>query len=331
MQEKIKVSVPLSVYELLRRDAENFLIVKPNGEPNLNALVNTLIVNFCEEFVAAEEAARERIRAALSSVPERYAAHALEDVMHALHETERDEGEGGRCVSLSFKPTRASEGTVLYIERVLLRNESLSSFYRRMFVDYTKRTRTVREQLIHRENYEILRQAVSRSRRVCLSSAGGYVHEAASVYAVAPAKDELYNYVLFHSGGENRTVRLAKIRTVTLLPDPAEIPAESAALFSRQIECGAQYPIAPTDNEPIRVRLTERGRELYRRIYLNRPTPIAIEGDEYIFHCSANQALYYFERFGSEALVLTPRSLGILLRNYYHFAAKRYRAIYGKE
>ena len=72
-------------------------------------------------------------------------------------------------------------------------------------------------------------------------------------------------------------------------------------------------------------------RELFEKIYLYRPIPITIEGDVYTFDCSANQVLYYFERFGSEALILSPKKLGIFMRNYYYFALKKYRSIYGKD
>ena len=62
-----------------------------------------------------------------------------------------------------------------------------------------------------------------------------------------------------------------------------------------------------------------------------RPVPVSVEGDIYTFDCSANQVLYYFERFGSEALILSPKRLGIFMRNYYYFALKKYRTIYGND
>ena len=165
----------------------------------------------------------------------------------------------------------------------------------------------------------------------CISLDNGQVYNEVSVYAVEPAKDELFNYVLCFSDKKNRTLRLAKIKTVSLLTKASGIPEESQAMFDRQIAAGAQYPIYSTDNEPIRVQLSAKGRELFEKIYLYRPIPVAIEGDVYIFNCSANQVLYYFERFGSEALILSPKKLGIFMRNYYYFALKKYRSIYGKD
>ena len=72
----------------------------------------------------------------------------------------------------------------------------------------------------------------------------------------------------------------------------------------------------------------KKGKRLFEKIYLYRPTPISIEENIYTFNCSANQLLYYFERFGENALILSPKKLGIFMRNYYYFALKKYKTIY---
>ena len=330
MTEKIKISVPERIYELLRKDAKDFRILKPSGEENLNAFINSLVVNFYEEFSADDESLRESIKGALSSIPEKYAREAFSDVMNAITKREKEENLG-KSVAISFKPTRVSEPVTLYIENVLLKNEALSSFYRRLFIAYSKKLKNEREKIIHKTNYELLNNAVKKELQVCISLDNGHVYNNVSVYAIEPAKDELFNYVLCFSDKKNRTLRLAKIKTVSLLAKSADIPEESRSMFARQIAAGAQYPIYSTDNEPIKVQLSAKGRELFEKIYLYRPTPIAIEGDVYIFECSANQVLYYFERFGSEALILSPKKLGIFMRNYYYFALKKYRSVYGKD
>ena len=219
----------------------------------------------------------------------------------------------------------------MYIENVLAKDEAISSFYRRLFIAYSKKPKNERERIIHKVNYELLSDAAKKGLEVCLSLDNGHVYNNTAVYAIEPAKDELFNYALCISGNKNRTFRLAKIKTVSLLTTNAEIPNEACDMFDRQIRAGAQYPIYSTDNEPIRVKLSAKGRELFDKIYLYRPTPTAIEGDVYVFDCSANQVLYYFERFGSEALILSPKKLGIFMRNYYYFALKKYRSIYGKD
>ena len=330
MTEKIKISVPDRIYELLRKDARDFRVLKPSGEENLNAFINSLVVNFYEEFSANDERLRESIKGALSAIPEKYAKEAFPEVMNAITKREKEENLG-KSVALSFKPTKSSESVTIYIENVLLKNEAISSFYRRLFIAYSKKLKNEREKIIHKQNYELLINAVKKELQVCISLDNGHVYNDVSVYAIESAKDELFNYVLCFSDKKNRTLRLAKIKTVSILAKNATIPEESQGMFNRQIACGAQYPIYSTDNEPIRVQLSAKGRELFDKIYLYRPIPMDIDGDVYIFNCSANQVLYYFERFGSEALILSPKKLGIFMRNYYYFALKKYRSIYGKD
>ena len=330
MTEKIKISVPERIYDLLRKDAKDFRVLKPSGEENLNAFINILVVNFYEEFSADDERLRESIKGALSAIQEKYAKEVFSEVMNAIVKREKEENLG-KSVALSFKPTKLSESVTIYIENVLLKNEAISSFYRRLFIAYSKKLKNEREKIIHKQNYELLINAVKKELQVCISLDNGHVYNDVSVYAIESAKDELFNYVLCFSDKKNRTLRLAKIKTVSILNKNATIPEESQGMFNRQIACGAQYPIYSTDNEPIRVQLSAKGRELFDKIYLYRPIPMDIDGDVYIFNCSANQVLYYFERFGSEALILSPKKLGIFMRNYYYFALKKYRSIYGKE
>ncbi len=331
MYEKIKVSVPARIYELLRKDAEDFRLLKPSGEANLNALVNALMMNFHRDFAADGEELRERIAHALSDLPPHRAQAALEEITQAIAGRERSAHEDGQSVPLSFKPTRASERVAVYIENVLLKNESLSSFYRRMFIAYARKTKNEREKIIHREAYDRLCRALERGVQVCISLENGRVYNGVSIYSVTPARDELFNYVLFYGDGKNVTVRLAKIKTVSLLREKSSIPVQSEQLFARQVRYGAQYPVYSSDDQPIRVRLTEKGRALFNKIYLYRPTPVKIEDDVYTFECSAGQALYYFERFGAEALILSPKRLGIFMRNYYHYALKKYRTLYSED
>ena len=330
MTEKIKISVPDRIYELLHKDAKDFRVLKPSGKENLNAFINSLVVNFYEEFSADDESLRESINGALSAIPEKYAKEAFYEVMNAISKRDKEENLG-KSVALSFKPTKLSESVTVYIENVLLKNEAVSSFYRRLFIAYSKKLKNEREKIIYKQNYEILINALKKGLQVCISLDNGHVYNDVSVYAIESAKDELFNYVLCFSDNKNRTFRLARIKTVSILVKGTEIPKESQSMFDRQIAAGAQYPIYSTDNEPIRVQLSRKGRELFDKIYLYRPIPTEIDGDIYTFNCSANQVLFYFSRFGSEALILSPKKLGIFMRNYYYFALKKYRSIYEKD
>jgi len=330
MYDKIKISVSEGIARLLKKDAEDFRVLKPKGDVNMNAFLNTLVMNYYEVFAADEREWRERLEEAFRAMPRNYAEIAYRETIKAMRERQKDTSDG-KNIAISFKPTKVSERVAVYIEEVLLDNESISSFYRRMFVSYAQKNKTEREKIIHKENYELLSQAARLGFAVCVMLETGEIYQDAAVYAIAPAKDEFFNYALLYSGKKNRTVRLSKLRSVSLLPKKMAIPEPNASLFARQVIAGAQYPMYSTDNEPIRVQLSSKGKKLFEKIYLYRPTPVSVEGDVYTFECSANQVLYYFERFGEEALILTPKRLGIFMRNYYYYALKKYRTRYDKE
>lgn len=328
MDEKIKISLSKNSLDVLKKDCVDFKIVKDNGQPNMNAFINTLIVNFYETFSASEETLHEDIKNALSIVPDYYKEKVFHDVVKVFAKKSEYTNAKKDTTTFSFKPTKISQKALLHIQHVLLQSESLSSFYRRMFLSYTQKTKNEREKIIHKENFELLQKAITRGVQVCVQLQSGVVINNLSVYSISPAKDELFNYVLAYDNKHNTTMRLASVKTVTLLSVSSNIPEENRILFQRQIACAAQYPMYNTDNEPIKVQLTEKGKKLFEKIYLYRPTPVSIEGDVYTFNCSANQLLYYFERFGESALILSPKKLGIFMRNYYHFALKKYKTIY---
>lgn len=330
MDEKIKISAPKSLYELLKKDCEDFKIIKSDGSPNMNAFLNVIVSNFYEEFAGTEEKLRDEVRKAVEIVPDRYRETVFLNTLKILTKKQSDR-ENRQSKVFSFKPTRNAERAVIYIENLLLQNESLSSYYRRLFTAYSQRTKNEREKVVFKENYCLLMKAIRKGVKVCISLTGDNVIKGASVYSVSAAKEELFNYVLFCNGKQNVTVRLASVKTVSLLAERSEIPEGNVVLFRRQVECAPQYPMYNTDREPIKVQLTEKGKELFKKIYLYRPTPVNTEGDIYTFNCSANQLLYYFERFGDSAIILSPKKLGIFMRNYYYFAYKKYKSLYSRD
>ncbi len=230
--------------------------------------------------------------------------------------------------TFSFKPTKVSEKVVLYIENILLKNESLSSFYRRLFISYTSKTKNIRELIIHKENYMQILKALKKQTKIAIKLKSGEFIKNASVYAISPSKDELFNYALVYFNKRNNTIRISTIEIVSILSEKSDIPQENQKFFDIQLNNAVQYTIYNTDSEPVKVQLTEKGKKLFEKIYLYRPTPTNIEGDIYTFNCSAQQILFYFERFGDSAMILSPKKLGIFMRNYYYYAYKAYKKLY---
>ena len=323
MDEKIKISIPKSVLDTLRSDCKNFNILKNDGSPNFNAFINTLILNYYETFSANEEALHDDIRKTLEFIPDRYKEDTFVNLVRIIAKKETafitDE-----TTTFSFKPTVSSEKATTFIKNVLLSSESLSSFYRRMFVSYVSKTQPQRELIIFRKNYELLLRSVKKGVRVFMMTRGGSPLSDASVYGVFSAKEELYNYVLSTDGRSLSTIRLANVKEVSLLTKSADISQETKKIFERQVRCGVQYPVFSAEPELIKVKFSEKGLFLFKKIYLYRPTPVAVDGNIYYFDCSENQAIYYFKRLGSDAVILEPKNVADAMRAFYSNTLRKY-------
>ncbi len=329
MEEKIKITLNQATLDVLKCDCIDFGIVKSNGDGNMNAFINKLVANFYREFSATNEKMHDKLRLALKDLPPKYFDTTFNEVIKVMQKPieSYDESKQNKA-NLNFKPSKVSAEAIFYINNLILKDESLASFYRRMFVEYAKKTRPDREKIIFASVYDVLQRAMKKNCQVCLALSKGTVINGACIYSIACSKDELFNYLLFTHGNAPHTVRLANITSVALVANESVISDSLVKVFKKQIECGAQYPIFQHQKDNIKVKLTAKGRALFKKIYLYRPTPISIQGDVYTFACSYNQIIYYFKRFGDGAVILYPKRLGIEMRNYHKFALKKYDEFY---
>lgn len=324
---KIKISISKNLLELLKKDCKDFKILKKDNSPNFNLFINLLVANYYEEFSAMEENLHNNIYKAIEIAPSRIQETLFRNIIKMLS-SKQTTSVKDETTTFSFKPTKVSEKVVLYIENILLKNESLSSFYRRLFISYASKTKNIRELIIHKENYMQILKALKKQTKIAIKLKSGEFVKNASVYAISPSKDELFNYALAYFNKRNNTIRISTIEIVSILSEKSDIPQENQKFFDIQLNNAVQYTIYNTDSEPVKVQLTEKGKKLFEKIYLYRPTPTNIEGDIYTFNCSAQQILFYFERFGDSAMILSPKKLGIFMRNYYYYAYKAYKKLY---
>lgn len=331
MEEKIKISIPKSTYDILLKDCEAFKFFKANGSLNKNQFINTLIMNYYEHFSSDEEMLHDEIKKALKNAS-CLNDDLFDDIIKIIAKRENAHIIDSTTVSLHFKPTKMSFKAFNYIENVLIKNEAISSYYRRLFNSYVNHPLNQRELIIFKDNVELINKAISKKVKTCITLSSGVINNDMSIYKLASSKDELYNYLLLSDKkGNPFTIRLANILDCSLLSTASFIPDNIIEIFDRQIKYGAQYQIMKNETEEIAVRLTTKGMELFKKIYLYRPVVDHIIDDIYYFKCSYNQIIHYFKRFGNEALIISPKNLGTTMRNYYHYAAKAYKVLYPYE
>lgn len=329
MDEKIKITLNQSTLDTLKKDCLDFGIHKSDNKPNLNAFINLLVANFYDEFGATNEKLNDKLKSALKNLPTTLYNNTYNEVLSIIQNAGSTAVDiKGVRANLNFKPTKVSQQAVFEINNLILKNESLSSFYRRMFVAYTQKTCPMRERIIFKTTYDMLQKARSKNCEVCISIARGDVYNGAYIYDIESAKDELFNYVLYSYEKKPHTIRLSNIVSVSLTQTSAQQNDELNELFKKQIMCGVQYPIYLNQKDNIVILLTEKGKQLFKKIYLYRPNPVAIKGNVYTFNCSYNQVLYYFKRFGDTAVILSPRRIGLEMLKYHKYAFKKYNEFY---
>lgn len=96
------------------------------------------------------------------------------------------------------------------------------------------------------------------------------------------------------------------------------------AVLERLTDIGMRHPHAAAPDTHAIIRMTERGKQMYRMIVKNRPAVSSINKDNYIFDWPEMQLEDYFRRFGKEAVVLKTRRLKDKLRKYYSEAVDAY-------
>ena len=323
MLEKIKITVPKSTHDILIKDCENFNFFKLGDILNKNHFLNTLIVNYYEKFSANEEIFKEKILKVINDNVNKNQNELFEQIINIVRKNENIESEK-KTETINLKPTKLSEKHILFIENNLLGNNSISAFYRNLFNSYAHIPQNYRELIIFKDTYDTLNESIEKERKVCITLNNNEVINYASIYKIESSKEELFNYVLLNKNNSVMTLRLSKIKYVSLLNEKRDITEKCQMIFERQIKYGVQYPFYTFYDEPVVVKMTERGKELFKKIYLYRPTPDKIEGNLYYFNCSHNQIMHYFKRFGYDAMIISPIELAESMKKYYYLASVKY-------
>lgn len=325
MEEKIKVSIPESIYNILVKDAKDFLITHEDGGYNFNLFLNKLITNYYQTFSLADEEIRNEIAKYLPKMKTDERSMTISQILLTIEKHQNLNLKKEKKVIIAFKPTKLSLDAISYINNHLIVDESLASYYRRLFISYSLKSQNEREKIIFKPTLELIEKAITKHKQVHLFLTSKANYDSCSLYALAASKDELFNYVLLEINQKPFTLRLAKIERLLILNTEAKFEDMNVRGFEKAIKYGPQYTIWPDESEPVKIRLTKEGLKLYQRIYLYRPEYSEVnDGDIYTFLGPYNQIIQYFRRFGQEAIVLSPLAVKNKLSGFYRFAYKAY-------
>ena len=328
MEEKIKIYVTREVERILDKDAESFEFYKPSGKLNRNALLTRLIVNYSEEYHARKSEMIDYIAEKLAA--EGFAATynnraLIGEITEHVQRTASPLTVGKFDCPISLKPTRESAPVIAYIEGCLLGSVSLSEYFRNMFSAYATLSQDKRERIIFKEECEALERAIANKKQVFITLRNANRSTLTlSPYALCNTKEELHGYLVAASAKEMRgtSLRLSRVVSVKELPADAVFTDGCVAVMEKMLRYGPQFMYGRADEEAV-IELTEKGKALFRKMYVHRPVPDRIEGDLYYFSCSHIQLRQYFVRFGEEAFVHKPMRLRADIFYFHKRAVKR--------
>ena len=328
MEEKIKIYIPESVNAILLKDIERFEFYKKDGSLNKNEFYNTLIINYYEQYENSQSNIYSHIKKTIKDRSDLsdfdisdIASEILKYIDTNTYQLDRQKYD----VSISFKPTKKSSNDIEYIQNCLLSNSTLSNYFRNMFASYVLLPQDKREKIIFKKNFEIIDEALNSHRKIYFTTINSSKTHIVSPVNIANSKEELFNYLLCIKDNLPYSYRISRIKQIKILNEDVDRHAEYDYIFDNMIKYGPQFAYEVNKEiKRIKVKFTDRGKEMYKRIYLHRPAVTEIDGNIYYFDCSRNQAYQYFARFGSNALVLEPQDLREDLYKFYFHASNKY-------
>lgn len=325
MEEKIKISVPSSIYETLIKDCLDFKIVHSNNKANFNCFLNLLINNYYEDFSSSDQTLNDKLSKIIPLENNIDKSIIINKIIKAFDESNTIHISKEPSKIISFKPTKQSFKAIAFINNHLINNESISSYYRRLLISYCKKIKNEREKIIFKDTYNLLMESIANKVEVTIILKSKTIYKSVSVYDIKSPKDEFYNYVLLYMNNKANTIRLSNISEVILLTSKANIPDNIKSLFDKQIKYGVQYIPRENEDQPVKIKLTKNGLKLYEKIYLYRPDYESVDGDIYTFLGPYDQILHYFKRFGNDAIILEPDKLRDNMLIFYYYGLKAYK------
>lgn len=324
MTEKYKIYLSEDTKTRLINDAELFEFFRNDGTVNLNGFLKELIVNYFDQYRNDNDELLANVLEELTSVKSLKAKDAsiLADKIIRTYINNKEPATGKSTV-ITLTVSGPSYSIIKIIENNLLKDNSMSGYMKDMFQSYLSIPRNKREEIIFRPTYEAINKAIAESRKLTFSTGSSKLKPAVEPYLIATSKEEQFSYLLCHSTQYNRdhTFRISRLRDVFITSETFTVDKEIKERLSQK---ALRSPHSAAPDIHATVRMTERGKQMYKMIVKNRPQVTSIEGNKYIFDWPAQQLEDYFRRFGKEAVVISPKSLKNQLRRYYEEALGAY-------
>ena len=214
-----------------------------------------------------------------------------------------------------------------------------SRYMKALIEEYASHTLFMREAFYFQESITLTKAAEASGQLLRITMQNAKEEKAEwdiRVYGVLPNDAGLFHYIIGRSvtkGGlksEERiaSFRVSRIQNMRILSASGTRSGRLSKAEKKEIENkiardGVQFLVG--EREECIVKLTEKGKQMYRQIQYMKPNASFIDEEGYYhFECSAYQIFLYFYRFGEHAKVLKPASLREIFADEYRRAWEAY-------
>lgn len=331
----IKLKLPEDVTQIMEKDAELFQITKANGSINLNLLYNIVFSNYQNTFKEQNDFMFAQIKKITNKDSASLSVETIESITELLENAQIDNVNKSNKVTKSINYNKENIYQLSdFLDSFTRKNNSISHCLRRLYCSYTKLALNQRERIVFKENVDKILKSISENKQLKI------IHKnttrVISPYALAPSKEELYNYLLCveHKEGDKEhdkprllSLRLTYIEHVTPLNTERAITENEEECLQLTKSHNPEFCFQEKDSF-VKVLLTEEGINMLKKIYTHRPELIDIDEKNHIytFFCPKKQAMLYFTKFHQDALIIEPLSLCKQIKGMYYSSSRYYQS-----
>lgn len=186
--------------------------------------------------------------------------------------------------------------------------------------EYAEHPFIERERIFRKDVYEIVEDACANHRMMQVRMMLFGKRETLIIYQYKITADPMnyQSYLACYSRKQKESSKekidasfsMARIPVPTLLKQTAFLSKEEKDKIEKDIRTLSINFLYGNETE-IRVKLSEVGKRRFHNNITSRPIKddAASTEDEYVFHCTENQAFFYFYPFGEHAEIISPASL----------------------
>lgn len=195
-----------------------------------------------------------------------------------------------------------------------------AEYFRNIFFYYAQQSKKSRELFIFKNITEKIMCGVENKKKIIVTFADG-TKKTISPYYMASSELELKNYLFSYDEDEKRFKNFT-LRNIKAVYVTEKKVYEGENDFVREVI--ENFDPFLSYNKRVKVKFTDEGLEILKRVKTYRPKLLKQEGNICVFHCSELQGKRYFSAFWNEAEILEP----LELRNWFRERSLKIMEIY---